>query len=796
MFSTFRIAVRTLARRPSLTLVAVFSLAAGIGLNTAVFSLVDALYLRPPDVRNPYSLVHVNGWFKDSGSAILDWPDYEEVTKQTDAFSSVTASMRRGGLWRTGDEVLPLLVTVVAENYFDMLGVRPVIGQLPGKGHNYASDSTPPIAVAHWFWQERMGARSDIIGLTMDLSGRLYRVAAVLSPQFRGVEPSGTRHIWIPAGSWKRYAPRDFERGSGQFELLARLRPASTVEQAQSQLDVLSNRIESADSKVAKGRRLLAASLAKQIRDRVRPGLIVLAIVALVLFVACANVAAALLVHAEERRREIGVRLAMGARRSALLGQFFSESAVLAVAGSVAGLLLGRWLMLLAPLLAPPTTIPVSFDLRLDVRLLGFTAAAALLTLLIFGFAPLAYSLRVSLLDALSGARVAGRSRHSRSSQIFVAAQVALSVVVVAGAVVASQSLREAGNIYPGYDSTRPLALVWAHKQAAGKSEPIIYSEAARRIQAVAGVESVTFARHFGLVGTGSGATLSAIPEGMSPGAPPPRVYFNLVGPRFFELTGARMLRGRAFTDADHAGNAPAMIINAEAAARFWPMQDAIGKSVRIRDNLYQVTGIAVDGRISSLYEAVAPALYLPASRMQWGETIFIAATKTDPAQVLKEIAKATGQDGDLRVYQSMTLRTLMKQALYLDWLPTVLGGLLAIVALLLAGGGLYGAMSHSTQRRLPEFGVRMAVGASPRHIASLVIREGAAICLAGVPIGVAAFVAIYTYTGATMMHGRPLDPKGLVAGVIVTVVTVLSAALAPALRAAHVDASEVLRSE
>jgi predicted permease len=796
MLSTIRIAIRTLARRPAITLVAVLSLAVGIGVNTAVFSLVDALFLRPPAVRDPYALAEVHGWFKDSGMAILDWSDCEQIGAQAAAFSESTAYMRRGGLWRNGDEMTLLLVTVVADNYFDLLGVRPVIGQLPDKNHDYNADPEPPILLAHWFWQERLGARPDIIGHTMELSGHLYRVAAVLPPHFRGLEPMGSRHIWTPVGSWARYFKNDLNRGSGQFEGLARLRPGASIEQAQAQLDTLSKRIESADSRVAKGRRLVATSLAGEIRSRVLPGALVLAVVGLVLLVACANVATALLAHAEARRREIGVRLALGAGRLALLRQFVAESAVLACAGAGAGLLLGRWLMSLAPALAPPTDFPLSFDLRMDARLLGFTAAATLITLAVFGLAPLVYSLRISLLDALSGARTAGRTRRSFARNAFVTAQVALSVIVVTGAVVLLRALEDTRTIYPGYDTSRPLALVWANKQEGGKPEIAAYADAVDRMSAVGGVEAVSFARHLPLVGSGAGATISVVPEGAAPDAAPNRVYFNLVGPRFFEVTGARILRGRAFRDSDHHGGAPAAIVNMEAARRFWPGREAVGKTLRAGDRTYEVVGVAVDGRIGSLYEPPAPALFLPASRMEWGETILVASTRGDPARVLKELAKAAGRTGDLRVYQSMTLRTLMRQALYSDWIPTVLGGALAVVGLLLAAGGLYGAVSYTAQRRVPEFGVRLAVGARPRQIAGLVLRQGAFICLVGVPVGAGLFLAAYRYYGGALLRNRPLDPAALAVGAALSVAVVLAGALLPAVRAARLDPSEVLRSE
>lgn len=798
MVSSVRIAIRSLARRPAVATVAIVSLAVGIGVNSAVFSIVDAMFLRPPAVSDPETLVQIAGNYKDSGSAVLDWSDCRDIAGQSAAFSAVTASMGRGGLWRNGDEMVLLLSDTVGDNYFDMLGVKPVLGQLPDPNHGGVADSEPPIVLAHWLWRERMGGRPDVIGQRMEFRDHLWRIAAVLPPQFRGLGSLGQRHVWIPVSSWARYFRNDLERGSGQFEAVARLRPGVSLEQAQAQLDPLAKRIEAGDSRVAKGRRLMATSLAREMRSRLRPGAFVLAVVALVLLVACANVAGVLLAYAEARRREIALRLSLGAGRLALVRQFLTESAILALAGAAAGLLLANWLLAIVPVLAPPSPVPLNFDFRIDLRLLLFTAACVLVTLVIFGLAPLGYVLRVSLAGALAGSRAAGRTPRSWLRFSLVTGQVALCVVLVGGALVLARALADAHDIYPGYDTSRPLALVWANTtdQMPAKPEHLVFSEAADRLASVGGVEMVTYARHLPLVGSGAGATVSVTPEGALPDAAPPRVYFNLVGPKFFEVTGARMTSGRAFADSDHHGGAPVAIINAEAARRFWPGQNPLGKILRLDKEVYQVVGVAADGRIGALYETPAPVLFLPASRMRWGETILIARTKVDPAVLVKELVRTAARTNGLRVYESSTLRSVVKEALYTDWIPTVLGGFLALIGLLLAAGGLYGAISYATERRMSEFGVRMAVGAQAGQVAALVLRQAALLCAVGLPAGVALFAAVYRYQGSALLRDRPLDPLALCAGALITMITVLAGAVLPALRAARLDPLEVLRAE
>jgi predicted permease len=419
-----------------------------------------------------------------------------------------------------------------------------------------------------------------------------------------------------------------------------------------------------------------------------------------------------------------------------------------------------------------------------------------LLTLFAFGLAPLSCALRVWPSEAIAGARVVGRGHRSYLRNILVGAQVALSVVLVGGAVVLLRALSEASEIYPGYDTSRPLALLWATPGDNSRADVQVYADALDRISATAGVQAVTYARHLPLVGSGAGATISVFPEGAAPDAPPARIYFNLVGPRFFEVMGVRMLSGRIFADADHNAAAPVAILNAEAARRFWPGQNPIGKMLRIRQDAYQVAGIMANGRIGGLHEQPAPVICLPASRMRWGETILIARTQSDPAPIVKELARTAAQTRGLRIYQSAPLRTVMKQALYDDWIPTVLGGALAIIGLLLAAGGLYGAASYATERRLSEFGVRVAVGARTSDIAGLVFRQGAMLCAAGVPVGILMFVAVYRFQAAVLLRGRPLDPLALLIAAAVTTLTVLAGTVVPAMRAARVDPVQVLRAE
>jgi len=788
-----RIAIRTLARRPAITAVAVLSLAVGIGVNSAIFSVVDTLLFREPPVRDPHSLIDIAGQFRDSGFTVLSWPDVEAIRTQTAAFSEVTAFQDRGALYRNGDERTDLLAKVVADNFFTMLDVRPQLGRFPDAGRDYSADSEPPVVISNGFWRNRLGGRSDIIGQPLVLTYRHFRVAAVLPPGFQGfsLDPYDYE-IWFPVGSWTKAMGEPLTRGAGQYEVIARLQPGVTIQQAQAQLDALAKHIEESDSRVPKGRRLAALSADEKIRGRAKTGALVLGTVALVLLTACANVAGVMLVFAESRRREIGIRLAVGASRVALTKQLLVESVVLAAAGLGCGLLLADWILSAAPALAPPSPYPLLVDLRLDGRMFGFAIASTLATVVVFGIAPLAHVLRTSVSEALLTARAVGPTR-SFTRAAFVCAQLAMSVFLVAGAACLARTLFDSRGIYAGFDPHKRMAIISAAVQKRG-AESEVFAKAAQRIESLPGVEAVTYARHLPLWGSGSGASLEATPIASPMGAT--QVYFDLVGPRYFETVGARLSRGRTFTDSDHRSAAAVAILNETAARRFWPAQDALGKTLRIGGAVYEVVGVAADGRVSDLHEDAKSAVFLPASRMEWGETMFLITARSDPGPLMKGISRAVTQTGEMDIEESGTLDALMTGELWKDWAPTVLGVALAAIGVLLAAGGLYGAIAFATERRFSEFGIRIAMGASRSHVRWIVVRRALLLCAVGSPLGALAFRVAWRYLAPLLARGRGFDfvPVGI--GIAVAAAIAVTGALLPASRAARVDPVAALRAE
>lgn len=801
MLGSLRIAVRSLARRPAISLVAVISLAVGIGVNSAVFSVVDA-FLRPPAVNDPYGLVTIAAHFRDSGSTIISWPDYEDIRSGTSAFSEVAAYSQRGASFRSGDENVHLRLTVASDNYFAVIGLRPMLGNVPGPNHDYAADPEPPVIVSYGFWQKRLGGKADVVGQRLELTRRFFRVAAVLPAEFRGFETTGVTDLWMPIGSWTKAfrAKVELQRGNGQFEAIGRLRAGTTLRQAQAQLDLLAKRIESENSVVPRGRALVVHSLGEELHQRFLPGILVLATVGLVLLAACANVASVLLVHADARRREIGIRIAVGASRVALTRQFLLESSTLAAAGAGCGLLLARWLLAIIPALSPPSPFPITLDMRFDHRLLLFTTAASVMAVVLFGVAPILYSLRTQVAAAI-GASDRGAIGTPRAwlRGALVTTQIAISIVLVGGAAVLLGQLAEARKIYTGLDSARPMVLAHAGIEQSGTDMIQPFQSAADRLAAIPGVAAVTYARHVPLWASGSGASVSVLPGGASADAVPMRVGFNLTGPRYFETVGAKILRGRSFSDAECRTGTRSAILNATGAARFFGNEDPIGKLVRLaRENgqAYQVVGIVADDRNSSIHETPKPYVYFPFAAMRWGEATMLTVTNGSAGPVLKDVTRAIQSTGELRVEDATTLETHLSDALYQDWMPTVLGTALASIGLILAAGGLYGAVSYAANRRRREFGVRLAMGARAGQIGALVLRQAILLCAFGVSLGGAAFALAWRHFGPTLLGGKPLDLAALGMAGVVTIAVVLAGALLPVIRAARVDPVEVLRSE
>ncbi|MBI3665167.1 MAG: ABC transporter permease [Acidobacteria bacterium] len=780
LLQNFRYAWRVFARSPGLTAVAVLSLALGIGANTAIFSVVDGLFLRPLPVKDPDRLAWVYNRTAEGLADHLAYADYLDFRDQSTSFSGFAAQSRRGALLNVNGESELVLLTVVSDNYFSVLGVSAALGRTfsPELDQNLARE--PAVVISHGLWQRRFGGNPELIGKTIELNGQSYTVVGIAPQRFRGLMRWLSNDVWVSTRTWVAMGPRNRteleQRDSRAFEILGRLRPGVRIEQAQAQLETIAHRLEQAYPATNQGRGIALLSTAEESRGGIRLSLLVMSIVGLVLLIACANVANLLLAQAETRRREIAIRLALGAGRRRLISQLLAESLLLSLMAGALGVLLATWLIDATPALMPPSPFPMSFDIRLEQRVLIFTLFLSLLTALLFGLAPAVKASKPDLVAALKGEEgyFSREMRRFALRNVLVVGQIALSVVLVSAAGLLLRSFLFSLQIRPGFDPKKNMLLVWVVPlQAASGMEQLTtrYQELLERIRALPGVKQASLARRMLLSGSGGGAEKKV----RIPGVELPRgqdslsIKYNEVALNYFGTMGARILRGRDFDPYDGPTGQKVVLVGETMARRFWPgSADPVGRF-----------------------------LYFPFAQMPSREATFLVEAAGDVAllaDAVKHEVRSAG--GHVSIVSMMTLKQHMQFALYADWAAAVVVGSLSVLGIFLAAVGLYGVASYAVNRRTHEIGVRMALGAERGDVLHLVLGQGLKLALAGLPIGLAAALVVARLMSGVLYGVRPADPLTFAGSCLLVVVVVLAATHFPARRATKVDPAVALRYE
>jgi macrolide transport system ATP-binding/permease protein len=820
MFQDLRYGARMLAQGRGFTVAAVLCLALGIGANTAIFSLASAVLWRPLPVERPGQLVEIvrgDGMNGDS----MSHPDYQAISERNDtlaglAISSLTElSFSHGGQGQTiGGEL-------VSGNYFDVLGARPALG----RGFLPEEDRTPgrhPVAVvSHDFWLSQLGGDPQMVGKTIRLNNRQFTVVGVAPPGFRGTNAPFASAVWLPVmmieatmRSRQTLYDRDFE-----FAATGRLKSGVSLAQAQAQLETLNRQLELANplpvdrSGGADADRSLKLARARGFIAPFRPmaktaTALLSAVVGLVLLIACANVANLLLARAAARRKEIAVRLALGAGRMRLIRQLLTESFLLALLGAVAGLLIAFWINQALMALEPPVPAAWNFqiDLRLDAQALGFTILVTFFTALLFGLAPAMQASKPDLVPALKdemSAPAAGgrRLRWLSLRNALVVAQVAVSLVLLVGAGLFIRSLQHVQRLDLGFKTENRLALSF-NLEALGYDEARIREFAARAVThlaALPGIESASAANALPLGFMGFGAPVEIEGRPTPPIARPRFVTNQLVGLDYLRTLGTRLVRGRDFTARDTATAQRVAIINERMASRFFPNEDPLGKRLRIGEPdtpFCEIVGVAQDVTFS-LGENPGPAVYRPLAQQSSRWLTLIVHTKGDPkAQIAAVRSAVQAIDDNLPAQEIKTLEEIVSLQF---WPARMLAGLLASlgsVGMLLASVGVYGVMSYSVARRTREIGVRMAMGAQSRDVVKLIVGQGLGLALAGAAIGLA-LSAVATRFLSKLLYGVSATDPATFAGVGLFLIGVaLLACYLPARRATKVDPLAALRRD
>jgi len=823
MFQDLRYGLRIFAKSPGFTAVAVLSLALGIGANTAIFSLLDAVLLRTLPVWQPKQLVVFNTVQTNRIDNQYSYPAYQEFRDQQQSFAAIFAAgfvdrlnIKINAPGAQG-EVEPVEGTLVSGSYFPVLGVKPAIGRLFTMEDDLVPGGHPVAVLSHRYWQRRWAGDPTAVGQTFTLNDATFTIIGVASPEFFGVAVGEAPDIWIPTMMKPQVYPgRDglTERGYSWVQIFARLKPDVSFQQAQADLNLIFRRMQSKEDTsnwspqfrqdyISSRIELMPGSkgLSELRQHFSQPLRILMTVVGLVLLIACTNVANLLLTRAAARRKEIAVRLALGASRWRLIRQLLTESALLAVMGGALGLLFAYWSGGVLLALASTGNSPIPLNISPNLRLAAFTAAVSILTGILFGLAPALRATRVDLTPALkdSAHSLDGAARYGflTGGKLLIIAQVALTLLLLVGAGLFISTLRNLKNQDAGFD--REHVLMARIDMGAIEYDRVqtttMYRQLFERINALPGAQSASFAFQV-FRGGGSGICCITIQ-----GAPPlpekdRHIDAGYIGPKFFETIGTPLLQGRDFDLGDNENAQPVAVINEAAARYYFPNESPIGRRFVWLKKEIEIVGMVKDAKHYGLREQAPRMFYLPI--FQRGNPNYVALRAVGNPMGISAALRRELQAADpkLSVVEITTLSAQVDASLVQERLVATISGFFGLLALLLSCVGLYGVISYLVSRRTAEIGIRLALGAQPRDVRCLVLRETLLLVLVGIAIGLPAALAATRLTRSILFGLTPTDPATFAAAILLLMTVEILAGYLPARRAARLHPMVALRHE
>jgi predicted permease len=845
-----RYGLRMMARSPGFTAAAVLSLALGIGANTALFSLVDAMLLRMLPVREPERLALLR-WYSGPNrpARLVDGEHDNDKAKgiETGTSFSYFSFDRLRANNQTLEDIFAftsigqvnLVVDGQAEvasgqlvsgDYYNGLGVRPVLGRAIVEADDLAT-AAPVAVISHRYWDRRFGLDPAVVGRTIRVNNTAVTIIGVAPADFHGTLQIGSNPDLTFALAME---PQVVMGSSAEpwlakpwywwIQIIGRLKPGVSVEQAQANLDVIYQQAAldtwqamPADwrSSTAPQSQLLrldpgGQGLGSSRKEYAQPLRILFVIVGLILLIASINVAGLLLARAASRRKEMALRLAVGAGRFRLIRQLLTESLLIAFLGGGLGVLLAYWGKDALVALRPWGGGSLTLDLKFDLRVLGFTAAITILTGILFGLAPALRVTRVELNDALKNNADAGSRGRLTLGKSLIVLQAALSLVLLVGAGLFVRTLQNLHNVNLGFNAENLLVFRADPRVSGHKGEQVseIYRRMVERIDALPGVVRASFSRHSPLSGGGGTSTVSV------PGRTPNDIQVDnvaeiLIGPEYFEAMETPLLRGRSLGAQDHAKTPKVAVVNQVFSQRFLADRDPIGahfffgrggpNEAPDPKSFIEIVGLVRDAKYSTQRQDVRPTMFLPAAQSPrgQGEMSFSVRTVGDPVAMVPTIREAIRQlDPNLPLYGFTTVMEQAAQRLSQERLFARLTSFFGLLALLLASIGLYGVMAHSVGRRTKEIGIRMVLGAERARVVKMVFRESMLLILIGVLIGVGAAIASVHFVSSLLYGLTPNDPLTIVAVALIMLIVAALASYLPARRAAEVDPMIALRVE
>ncbi|HET6851494.1 MAG TPA: ABC transporter permease [Pyrinomonadaceae bacterium] len=799
-----RYAARMQRKNPAFTVIAVIALALGIGANTAIFSVVNTVLLRPLPYKDPERLVMVwedasrHGYPRDTPAAAnyVDWRDQSQVFEGMAAIADISFNLTGAG------DPERLEGRRVSANLFPLLGVEPQIGRVFTAAEDQPG-AQRVVLLSYRLWQRRFGGDPSIVGKALTINGESYIVVGVMPASFQF--PTSDDEAWVPIAFTQQEASN---RGRHYLQIIARLKPGVPLAQAQSEMTTIATRLQQQYPQQNADLGAVVQPLHEHLVGDIRPALLILlGAVGLVLLIACANVANLLLARAAVRQKEIAVRVALGAKRGRLIRQFLTESILLSTLGGIVGLGIAfGGLVLLKAFI--PETISQAREISIDLKVLAFTFVVSVLTGVIFGLAPAIQALRFNQIETLKegGRDAATGGSGKRLRSLLVMSEVAISLVLLIGAGLLINSFLRLRNVDPGFRSDNLLTMkivLPEPKYAKFQQRAAFYTNLLQRVQSLAGVRSAAVTTNLPLYRQGNSTSINI--EGRP--APPPGqeliVVTRIISPGYFDTMSIPVLKGRPLTDQDMETSPTAVVISETMARRFWPGEDPVGKriaawKVQTPEDWAQIVGVVKDVRQFELTADPKPQMYL--SYRQAGffaPRDLVVKTDVEPASMAETVRKAVWDiDKDQPVSNIRTMEEILAESIARQRFSMLLLAIFAGVALVLAGVGIYGVMSYSVAQRTHEIGIRMALGAQTGAVLKLAVGYGMKLVIIGIVVGLIAAFAL-TRLMATLLFGvTATDPATFTLISLLLIAVAALASYIPARRATKVNPIIALRYE
>ena len=804
-----RYGFRQLIRNRGFSVLAILCLTLGIGANAAVFSWMEGILFRPyPMVAHQERLFALAGTARGEAHATeISWPDFQDLRRNCSLCEDSFVSKITGSTLSIGDRAERTTGSIVSANYFDAIGVRPMMGRSFDPGEDVGSDSHPVVVISYQLWLNRFKGDPQIIGKMQRFNNVPHTIIGVAPEGFYGTFVGWAMQFWVPASMEETFENEGYkleDRDARWAEAYLRLKPGVTRQQAQQEISAISAHLETIYPATNRGRSLAIWALWQtpfNNASTLLPTLeVMVAVVAFVLLIACANVGNLLLVRSFARRHELSVRLAIGASRVRLLKQLLTEGLMLAAAGTAGGLLVAYWCRHALVLLLPVRSgVAMYLPGKIDARVMALSAGVCLVVTLIVGIIPALQTRKLDVagpLKADSTGVVGARGKAWLRSGLVVF-QVSLSFILLVGAALLLESLQKIRSTSPGFSTTR-VVTTSVSLVAAGYGDPrarIFQDELIDRLRVVPGVESAAFARVTPL-GYGTFSSTPIVVDGYQPSLEEqPSVEYNQVSPGYFATLGIPVSSGRDFTRVDDE-NAPLVaIVNRTMMTRYWKGEDPVGRRLQVKGRWARVVGVVADSKYESMRETPKPFFYVPLRQdFVTGPVLNVRTNLPLPSISAAVVREVHALDANLALSEMITLQEQVNRSTSPQLVAVTLVSILGGLALLLAAVGLYGVMSYSVAQNTRELGLRMALGAGASNVLRLVISRGLRLTGGGVLFGAIAALALAKLLGQLLYRVSPHDPLVFASALSVMTITTISACLLPAWRASRTDPARVLR--